>query len=109
MDAPFEKNPKQKLADWAFEVLHWQGMQPGHYVLDIGYTDSDVAAHLLLPRTRTLLGFDRTPGIAETAVRYFGHASNRGHFMATTAVRFGAARLPASSAQWPARSSRSCR
>jgi ABC-type polysaccharide/polyol phosphate transport system ATPase subunit len=83
VDAPFEKNPKQKLADWAFEVLHWQGMQPGHYVLDIGYTDSDVAAHLLaFLEPGRYWGFDRTPGIAETAVRYFGHASNRGHFMA---------------------------
>ncbi len=42
-DTPLEKNPRQKLADWAF---------------------------------------DRTPGVAETAVRYFGHAANRGHFVA---------------------------
>jgi ABC-type polysaccharide/polyol phosphate transport system ATPase subunit len=82
-DTPIEKNPRQKLADWAFEFLHAQGMRPGHYVLDIGYGDSDVAVHLLaFLEPGRYWGYDRTPGFAETAVRYFGHAANRGHFVA---------------------------
>jgi ABC-type polysaccharide/polyol phosphate transport system ATPase subunit len=80
--APLEKTPRQKLADWEFEFLHAQGMRPGHCVLDIGYGDSDVAAHLLaFLEPGRYWGFDRTPGIAETALRYFGHASTRGHFV----------------------------
>jgi len=50
-DTTIEKNPRQKLADWEFEFLHAQGMRPDHYVLDIGYGDSDVILELDIPES----------------------------------------------------------
>lgn len=77
-----EKNPRQKLADWMFALLAAHGLRPDHHVLDIGYNDSDAAAHFLaFLEPGRYWGYDRTPGISETALRYFGPNSNRGHFV----------------------------